>query len=228
MDYKATPLESLEAAVWACTCLFMKLSRLGRIPQNFAGFHYQAHAYVTIKLGREFNARQGGLGNNFHAMYASCQSRAAGLGYTIAKAVLEDKKDPEPNYPNIQAWKKETDNTDPHIRFWEDKSETPYKDQKRKHKSRQRDEKRREKSMSKEKRRKGNDEELESYRQKERERKEESRERKHEEKRDAKEHKDSRKSRSRKRTPAYYQQDDRLDVSYSSRATSLDRARTNE
>uniref|UniRef100_A0A915LD94 Uncharacterized protein n=1 Tax=Romanomermis culicivorax TaxID=13658 RepID=A0A915LD94_ROMCU len=35
------------------------------------------------------------------------------------KAVLEDKKDPEPNYANIQVWKKETDNTDPRIRFWE-------------------------------------------------------------------------------------------------------------
>uniref|UniRef100_A0A915JZJ1 Uncharacterized protein n=1 Tax=Romanomermis culicivorax TaxID=13658 RepID=A0A915JZJ1_ROMCU len=52
-------------------------------------------------------------------MYASCQSRAAGLAYTIAKAVLQDKKDPEPNYANIQVWKKETDNTDPRIRFWE-------------------------------------------------------------------------------------------------------------
>uniref|UniRef100_A0A915KI26 Uncharacterized protein n=1 Tax=Romanomermis culicivorax TaxID=13658 RepID=A0A915KI26_ROMCU len=31
-----------------------------------------------------------------------------------------------------------------------------------------------------------------------------------------KEHKDSRKSRSRKRTPGYYQHDDRLDVPYSS------------
>uniref|UniRef100_A0A915HLB9 Uncharacterized protein n=1 Tax=Romanomermis culicivorax TaxID=13658 RepID=A0A915HLB9_ROMCU len=52
-------------------------------------------------------------------MYASCQSRAAGLAYTIAKAVLEDKKDPEPNYANIQVWKKETNNTDPCICFWE-------------------------------------------------------------------------------------------------------------
>uniref|UniRef100_A0A915KR51 Uncharacterized protein n=1 Tax=Romanomermis culicivorax TaxID=13658 RepID=A0A915KR51_ROMCU len=72
-----------------------------------------------MKLRREFNARQEGLGSNFHAMYASCQSRAAGLAYTIAKAVLEDKKDPEPNYASIQVWKKETDNTDPRIRFWE-------------------------------------------------------------------------------------------------------------
>uniref|UniRef100_A0A915I9T0 Uncharacterized protein n=1 Tax=Romanomermis culicivorax TaxID=13658 RepID=A0A915I9T0_ROMCU len=82
--------------------------------------------------------------------------------------------------------------------------------------------------MSKEKRRKENDEELEGHRQKERERKEESRERKHKGEKGTKEHKDSRKSWSRKRTPAYYQHEDRLDVSYSSRATSLDRARTNE
>uniref|UniRef100_A0A915IHL0 Uncharacterized protein n=1 Tax=Romanomermis culicivorax TaxID=13658 RepID=A0A915IHL0_ROMCU len=46
-------------------------------------------------------------------------SKAAGLAYTIAKAVLQDKKDPEPKYANIQVWKKETDNTDPRIRFWE-------------------------------------------------------------------------------------------------------------
>uniref|UniRef100_A0A915IDP9 Uncharacterized protein n=1 Tax=Romanomermis culicivorax TaxID=13658 RepID=A0A915IDP9_ROMCU len=72
-----------------------------------------------MKLGREFNARQEGLGSNFHAMYASCQSRAGGLAYRIAKAVLEDKKDLEPNYANIQVWKKETDYTDPRIRFWE-------------------------------------------------------------------------------------------------------------
>uniref|UniRef100_A0A915KA46 Uncharacterized protein n=1 Tax=Romanomermis culicivorax TaxID=13658 RepID=A0A915KA46_ROMCU len=31
------PWKAYEAAVWACACLFMKLSRLGRIPQNFAG-----------------------------------------------------------------------------------------------------------------------------------------------------------------------------------------------
>uniref|UniRef100_A0A915L0C9 Uncharacterized protein n=1 Tax=Romanomermis culicivorax TaxID=13658 RepID=A0A915L0C9_ROMCU len=77
----------------------------------------RAHAYVTMKLWREFNARQEGLGNNFHAMYASCQSRAAGLAYTIPKAVLEDKKDLERNYANIQVWKKETDNTDQCIQF---------------------------------------------------------------------------------------------------------------
>uniref|UniRef100_A0A915L2C1 Ribosomal protein L33 n=1 Tax=Romanomermis culicivorax TaxID=13658 RepID=A0A915L2C1_ROMCU len=52
-------------------------------------------------------------------MYASCQSRAGGLAYKIAKAVLQDKKDPEPKYANIQVWKKETDNMDPRIRFWE-------------------------------------------------------------------------------------------------------------
>uniref|UniRef100_A0A915IJ92 Uncharacterized protein n=1 Tax=Romanomermis culicivorax TaxID=13658 RepID=A0A915IJ92_ROMCU len=52
-------------------------------------------------------------------MYASCPSRAAGLVYSIAKAVLQDKKDLEPMYANIQVWKKETDNTDPRIRFWE-------------------------------------------------------------------------------------------------------------
>uniref|UniRef100_A0A915ITZ1 Uncharacterized protein n=1 Tax=Romanomermis culicivorax TaxID=13658 RepID=A0A915ITZ1_ROMCU len=109
------PWKAYEAAVWACACLFIKLSRLERIPQNFARFHYQAHAYVTMKLRRELNARQAGLGNNFHAMYASCQSRAAGLAYMIAKAVLEDKEDPEPDHANIQVWGKETDNTDPHI-----------------------------------------------------------------------------------------------------------------
>uniref|UniRef100_A0A915IA33 Uncharacterized protein n=1 Tax=Romanomermis culicivorax TaxID=13658 RepID=A0A915IA33_ROMCU len=51
-----------------------------------------AHAYVTMKLRHEFNTRQEGAGN---------------------------KKDPEPKYTNIQVWKKETDNTDPRIRFWE-------------------------------------------------------------------------------------------------------------
>uniref|UniRef100_A0A915JVH1 Uncharacterized protein n=1 Tax=Romanomermis culicivorax TaxID=13658 RepID=A0A915JVH1_ROMCU len=113
------PWKSYEAAVWACACLFMKLSRLGRIPQNFGGFHYQAHAYIAMKLLCEFNARQDGLGSNFQAMYSSCQARAAGLAYTIAKAILQDKKYPEPKYANIQVWKKETDNTDPRIRFWE-------------------------------------------------------------------------------------------------------------
>uniref|UniRef100_A0A915HKG7 Uncharacterized protein n=1 Tax=Romanomermis culicivorax TaxID=13658 RepID=A0A915HKG7_ROMCU len=84
------------------------------------------------------------------------------------------------------------------------------------------------KSRCLKKRRKENDEELEGHQQKERERKEKSRERKHKGEKGTKEHKDSRKSRSRKRTPAYYQHEDRLDVSYSSRATSLDRARTDE
>uniref|UniRef100_A0A915JGJ2 Uncharacterized protein n=1 Tax=Romanomermis culicivorax TaxID=13658 RepID=A0A915JGJ2_ROMCU len=193
-------------------------------------------------------------------MYASCQSRAGGLAYTIAKAGLENKKDPEPNYPNIQVidpkkahdiveveknLKKKVGYRVKHTynrpatskvpRRWykrycdrKQKSETLDRDRKRKHESGQRDEKRREKSMSKEKRQKGNDEESESHRQKEQERKDESHERKQEEKRDAKEHKDSRKSRSKRRMPVYYQHDDRLDMSYSSRATSLDRARTNE
>uniref|UniRef100_A0A915KKX0 Uncharacterized protein n=1 Tax=Romanomermis culicivorax TaxID=13658 RepID=A0A915KKX0_ROMCU len=31
----------------------MKLSWLGRIPQNFARFHYQAHAFITMKLRRK-------------------------------------------------------------------------------------------------------------------------------------------------------------------------------
>uniref|UniRef100_A0A915LA86 Uncharacterized protein n=1 Tax=Romanomermis culicivorax TaxID=13658 RepID=A0A915LA86_ROMCU len=53
------PWKAYEAAVRACACLFMKLSQLGRIPQNFAGFHYQAQAYVQMKLRRKFNARQG-------------------------------------------------------------------------------------------------------------------------------------------------------------------------
>uniref|UniRef100_A0A915L6T1 Uncharacterized protein n=1 Tax=Romanomermis culicivorax TaxID=13658 RepID=A0A915L6T1_ROMCU len=30
----------------------------GEIMQNFAGFHYQAHAFIRMKLGHEFNARQ--------------------------------------------------------------------------------------------------------------------------------------------------------------------------
>uniref|UniRef100_A0A915JIC1 Uncharacterized protein n=1 Tax=Romanomermis culicivorax TaxID=13658 RepID=A0A915JIC1_ROMCU len=33
------PWKSYEAAVRACPCLFMKLLRLGRIPQNFMEFH---------------------------------------------------------------------------------------------------------------------------------------------------------------------------------------------
>uniref|UniRef100_A0A915IV54 Uncharacterized protein n=1 Tax=Romanomermis culicivorax TaxID=13658 RepID=A0A915IV54_ROMCU len=178
-------------------------------------------------------------------MYGSCQSRAAGLAYTIAKAVLQDKKDPEPKYANIQVWKKETDNTDPRIRFWEvidrkkayDKvgveknlkkkvgyrvrhaynrpamSKTPDKDRKWKHESQHRDKSRQEKSMSKEKKRRENEEE--SWR-KEIEKYEESYERKQKDKRDSKENKDSQKWQSRKRTLGYYQQDDRLDVSYSS------------
>uniref|UniRef100_A0A915KK60 Uncharacterized protein n=1 Tax=Romanomermis culicivorax TaxID=13658 RepID=A0A915KK60_ROMCU len=113
------PWKAYEAAMWACACLFIKLSPLGRIPQNFAGFHYRAHAYVAMKLRREFNARQEGLGSNFHAIYASYQSKAVGLAYTIAKALLQDKKDQEPKYANIQVWKKETKNTDPGIHFWE-------------------------------------------------------------------------------------------------------------
>uniref|UniRef100_A0A915HTN3 Uncharacterized protein n=1 Tax=Romanomermis culicivorax TaxID=13658 RepID=A0A915HTN3_ROMCU len=72
-----------------------------------------------MKLCREFNARQEGAGSNFHALYALCQSKAAGLVYTISKAILQDKKDPEPKYTNIQVWKKEMDNTDPHTRFWD-------------------------------------------------------------------------------------------------------------
>uniref|UniRef100_A0A915KC46 Uncharacterized protein n=1 Tax=Romanomermis culicivorax TaxID=13658 RepID=A0A915KC46_ROMCU len=72
-----------------------------------------------MKLRCEFNARQEGVGSNFPALYASCQSKTAGLAYTIAKAVLQDKKDWELKYINIQVWKKEADNTDPCIRFWE-------------------------------------------------------------------------------------------------------------
>uniref|UniRef100_A0A915HQ49 Uncharacterized protein n=1 Tax=Romanomermis culicivorax TaxID=13658 RepID=A0A915HQ49_ROMCU len=214
----------------------MKLSRLGRIPQNFAGFHYQAHAYVTMKLRHEFNARQGGAG----------------------------------------IWKKETDNTNPRIRFWEvidgkkahdilelekslkrkvgyrdkhahnrpaaskvskrwtrkdshvrkkEKSATPDKDRKRKHESRHRDESRHEKSMSREKKRREAEEE--SWR-KEMDDHETAYERKEKEKRESKERKESQKSRSRKRTPGYYKHDDRLDVSYSSQTASLDRPRANE
>uniref|UniRef100_A0A915KWU6 Uncharacterized protein n=1 Tax=Romanomermis culicivorax TaxID=13658 RepID=A0A915KWU6_ROMCU len=92
----------------------------------------------------------------------------------------------------------------------------PDKDRKQKHESRQCDEKCHEKSVSKEKRRRENDEESECRRQKKCERREESCERKHEGEKGTKEHKDSRKSQSRKRMPAYFQHDDRLDVSYSS------------
>uniref|UniRef100_A0A915I0Q4 Uncharacterized protein n=1 Tax=Romanomermis culicivorax TaxID=13658 RepID=A0A915I0Q4_ROMCU len=52
-------------------------------------------------------------------MYVSCQARAWGLAYPLDKAVLEDKKDQEPNYMNIQVWKKEVDNMDPRMSFWE-------------------------------------------------------------------------------------------------------------
>uniref|UniRef100_A0A915HQ03 Uncharacterized protein n=1 Tax=Romanomermis culicivorax TaxID=13658 RepID=A0A915HQ03_ROMCU len=229
-----------------------------------------------MKLHCEYNARQEGAGSNFHALYASCQSKAAGLTYTIAKAVLQDKKEPEPKYANIQVWKKETDNTDPRILFWEvidrkkaqdilevekslkkkigygvkhahnrpaasrvskrwtrkdsdvrkrEKLVTPEKERRRKHESRHRDESRHKKSMSKEKKRRENEEE--SWR-KEIEDYEEKYKRREKEKRESKERKGSRKSRSQKRTPGYYQHDDRLDVSYSSRATSLDRSRANE
>uniref|UniRef100_A0A915HRT4 Uncharacterized protein n=1 Tax=Romanomermis culicivorax TaxID=13658 RepID=A0A915HRT4_ROMCU len=72
-----------------------------------------------MKLPREFNARILSLQNSYQAMYQSCQARAAGLAYPLAKAVLEDKKDSEPTYTNIQVWKKKVDNMDPRIRFWE-------------------------------------------------------------------------------------------------------------
>uniref|UniRef100_A0A915IGE5 Uncharacterized protein n=1 Tax=Romanomermis culicivorax TaxID=13658 RepID=A0A915IGE5_ROMCU len=145
----------------------MKLLRLGRIPQNFAGFHYQAHAYIAMKLQPEFNTRQEGVGSNFHAMYSSCQARAAGLVYTVAKAVLQDKKDPEPKYVNIQHTynrpaaskvSKRWTRKDSDVRKRE-KSATPDKDRKRKHESRQRDESCHEKSMSREKKRRENEEE---------------------------------------------------------------------
>uniref|UniRef100_A0A915HGP6 Uncharacterized protein n=1 Tax=Romanomermis culicivorax TaxID=13658 RepID=A0A915HGP6_ROMCU len=182
----------------------------------------------------------------------------------IAKAVLQDMKDPEPKFANIQVWKKETDNTDPRIRFWEvidrkkahdilevektlkkkigyqvkhahnrpgtskvskwwttkdsdapkkEKSATPDKDRKRKHESRHRDKSCHEKLMSREKKRREAEEE--SWR-KEIDDYEMAYERKEKEKRESKERKESRKSQSRKRTPGYYEHDDRLDVSYSS------------
>uniref|UniRef100_A0A915I0C2 Uncharacterized protein n=1 Tax=Romanomermis culicivorax TaxID=13658 RepID=A0A915I0C2_ROMCU len=102
-----------------------------------------------MKLRQEFNARQAGLGNNFHAVYASCQSRAVGLAYKIAKAILKDKKDMELNYTNIQVWKKETDNRDHAYDFG----------------NQQHDKEHREKSMSKEKRQKEDNEESECRRQ---------------------------------------------------------------
>uniref|UniRef100_A0A915KYA3 Uncharacterized protein n=1 Tax=Romanomermis culicivorax TaxID=13658 RepID=A0A915KYA3_ROMCU len=194
-----------------------------------------------MKLRREFN------------------SKAAGLVYTIAKAVLQDKKDREPKYANIQVIdrkkahdilevkkslkkkvgyrvkqahnrpaaskvSKRRTRKDSDVRKRE-KSAMPEKKRKRKHESRHRDESRHEKSMSKEKKRRENEEE--SWR-KEIEDYEEKYERREKEKRESKERKGSRKSRSRKRTSGYYQHDDRLDVSYSSRATSLDRPRANE
>uniref|UniRef100_A0A915HIV3 Uncharacterized protein n=1 Tax=Romanomermis culicivorax TaxID=13658 RepID=A0A915HIV3_ROMCU len=72
-----------------------------------------------MKLRREFNARIPRWENSNHAMYASCQARTVGLVYPLVKAVLEDKKDLEPNYTNIQVWKKEVDNTNLGIRLWE-------------------------------------------------------------------------------------------------------------
>uniref|UniRef100_A0A915K1M6 Uncharacterized protein n=1 Tax=Romanomermis culicivorax TaxID=13658 RepID=A0A915K1M6_ROMCU len=125
-------------------------------------------------------------------MYASCQSRAAGLAYTIAKAVLQDKKDPEPKYANIQAWKKETDDTNPRIRFWEviDRKKAQDIVEVEKNLKKKVGYRRHEKSMLREKRRRENDEESEKRWQKEIEKYEGSRERKQEEKRDAKEHKD--------------------------------------
>uniref|UniRef100_A0A915HQX5 Uncharacterized protein n=1 Tax=Romanomermis culicivorax TaxID=13658 RepID=A0A915HQX5_ROMCU len=83
------------------------------IPLNFASFYRQAHPFMAMKLQREFNAKKSGLEKSYQAMYASCQARAAGMAYQLAKAVLEDKKDPEPTYTNIQVWKKEVDNTNP-------------------------------------------------------------------------------------------------------------------
>uniref|UniRef100_A0A915L289 Uncharacterized protein n=1 Tax=Romanomermis culicivorax TaxID=13658 RepID=A0A915L289_ROMCU len=72
------------------------------VPNGWPWIERKAHTYITMKLRREFNAGQGGAASNFHALYASCQSKASALAYTIAKAVLQDKKDPEPKYANIQ------------------------------------------------------------------------------------------------------------------------------
>uniref|UniRef100_A0A915KJQ7 Uncharacterized protein n=1 Tax=Romanomermis culicivorax TaxID=13658 RepID=A0A915KJQ7_ROMCU len=110
-----------------------------------------------MKLRHEFNARQGGAGSNFHALYASCQLKASGLAYTISKAVLQDKKDPEPKYGNIQVSKRWV-RKDSDIQRRE-KSETPEKDRKRKNESRHRDESPHEKSMSREKKRREAEEE---------------------------------------------------------------------
>uniref|UniRef100_A0A915JMR4 Uncharacterized protein n=1 Tax=Romanomermis culicivorax TaxID=13658 RepID=A0A915JMR4_ROMCU len=60
------------------------------------------------------------------------------------------------------------------------------------------------------------------------EKRERSRERWQEEEKGEKDTKEGRKSSSRKRVPAYFQQDGHLDVSYSSQAPSLDRARNDE
>uniref|UniRef100_A0A915HNR4 Uncharacterized protein n=1 Tax=Romanomermis culicivorax TaxID=13658 RepID=A0A915HNR4_ROMCU len=62
------PWKKYEAVVWACRCLFIKLSQLGRITQIFTGFYYQAHAFIMMKLQREYNARQAGLGNNYQRL----------------------------------------------------------------------------------------------------------------------------------------------------------------
>uniref|UniRef100_A0A915HEQ8 Uncharacterized protein n=1 Tax=Romanomermis culicivorax TaxID=13658 RepID=A0A915HEQ8_ROMCU len=126
------PWKAYKAAVWACPCLFMKLSRLGRIPQNFAGFHYQAHAYVTMKLRHEFNARQEGAGIE--------KSLKKKIGYRVKQAH---------NRPAASKVSKRWTRKDSNVRKRE-KSATPEKERKRKHESRHRDESGHEKLMSKE------------------------------------------------------------------------------
>uniref|UniRef100_A0A915LA74 Uncharacterized protein n=1 Tax=Romanomermis culicivorax TaxID=13658 RepID=A0A915LA74_ROMCU len=115
MDYNATAVEMLESRHLGL-CLFVyEIVMVGRNPVELCWISLPSPCAHHNEITPRIIAIQAGLGNNYHAMYASCQSRAAGL----AKAVTEDKKVLAPNYTNMQVWKNEVDNTDLHIRFWE-------------------------------------------------------------------------------------------------------------
>uniref|UniRef100_A0A915HF31 Uncharacterized protein n=1 Tax=Romanomermis culicivorax TaxID=13658 RepID=A0A915HF31_ROMCU len=191
------PWKSYKAAMWACACLFMKLLRLGRIPQNSAVFHYQAHAYVTMKLRQVIDRRKA------HDILEVEKSLKKRIRYRVKHAH---------NRPATSKVSKRWTRKDSDARKKE-KSATLDKDRKRKHESRHRDESRHEKLMSREKKRREAEEE--SWH-KEIDDHEMAYERKEKDKRESKERKESQKSQSRKRTPGYYQHDDRLDLSYSS------------
>uniref|UniRef100_A0A915IXT1 Uncharacterized protein n=1 Tax=Romanomermis culicivorax TaxID=13658 RepID=A0A915IXT1_ROMCU len=153
------PRKAYEAAVWACTCLFMKLSRLGRIPQNFVGFHYQAHAYVAMKLGlwkKETNNTNPRIRfwevidqKKAHDILEVEKSLKKKVGYRVKHAH---------NRPAASRVSKRWTKQDSDVRRKE-KSQTPDKERKQKHESRHRDESCHEKSMSRGKKRRENDEE---------------------------------------------------------------------